>query len=228
VIKRNRSVTAKPSGIKARRRERKREEILKAGLKVFAEKGYKGATMDDIALELEATKGLLYHHFKTKDEILNTILTQNDLIAGIEAAMVAPEGVSPVDAVRAAVRGGLALLESNRQLVRFLHVQALLSTREAELVYTKVLNRLYEAAARWLESFKQSGQVRADVDTRALGRFMVDAISHHFLVREVFGPETTPGYLDGMLDILRQGIQAHPSEEPAAAQPIEKPAAPQT
>ncbi len=56
----------KPSGLWAKRRARKREEIIKAGLKVFAEKGYQGAAMDDIALELEATKGLLYYHFKTK------------------------------------------------------------------------------------------------------------------------------------------------------------------
>ena len=42
--------------IRARRAERKRQEIVRAVLKVFAEKGFAGATMDDIALELEATK----------------------------------------------------------------------------------------------------------------------------------------------------------------------------
>src|SRR5437868_1917750 len=53
------------STVRARRAERTREQILRAGLKVFSEKGFQGATMDDIALELEATKGLIYYHFKT-------------------------------------------------------------------------------------------------------------------------------------------------------------------
>ena len=169
--------------------------------------------MDDIALELEATKGLLYYHFKTKDQILNTILAENDLISGIEAALVVPEGLPLIDAVRLAVRGGLALLDANRELVRFLHVQALLSSKEAEIVYTKVLNRLYEVAARWLENFKRTGQVRPDADTRALGRFMVDAISHHFLVGQIFGLQPEPGYLDGMLDVLRRGIETEQVEK---------------
>ena len=61
---------AQVGGIRARRAERKRNEILQAGLKVFARKGFHAATMDDIALELEATKGLLYYHFRTKDDLL--------------------------------------------------------------------------------------------------------------------------------------------------------------
>src|ERR1043166_6022628 len=69
----------KVTDIRARRAERKREEIVRAGLKVFAAKGFGGATMDDIALELEATKGLLYYHFKTKDDLLREILGRNEL-----------------------------------------------------------------------------------------------------------------------------------------------------
>lgn len=205
-------------GIKAKRRARKREEILKAGLKVFARKGFSAATMDDIATELEATKGLLYYHFKTKEEILTTILAENDLIPGIEAGMVAPPGVPLIEAVGLAVRGALALMDANRELVRFIHVQALLSSREAELVYSKILNRLYEAAARWLESFKQSGQVRADVNTRALGRFLVDAISNHFLQRQIFGSQPEPGYLDGMLEVLRRGVATERDGQASPAQ----------
>ncbi len=196
----------KSLGIRAKRNARQREEILKAGLTVFARKGFRGASMDDIALELEATKGLLYYHFKTKDEILNSILAENELISGIEAGMVAPQGLPLNEAVQLGVRRALALMDANRELVRFIHVQALLSSKEAEMVYTKVLNRLYEAATRWLESFKHAGQIRPDVNTRDLGRFLVDAISNHFLQRQIFGSEPEPGYLDGMLDVLRQGI----------------------
>src|SRR5229473_5501360 len=76
--------TPKISLVRTRRAERTREEILRAGLRVFSEKGFRGATMDDIALELEATKGLLYYHFKTKEEILRAILANNSTVRNIE------------------------------------------------------------------------------------------------------------------------------------------------
>ena len=57
-----------------RRAERTRRRILEAGLDLFSRRGYEGASMDDIALELEATKGLLYHYFRSKQDILAAIL----------------------------------------------------------------------------------------------------------------------------------------------------------
>ena len=77
----------KVTPIRARRAERKRAEILRAGLKVFAEKGFATATMDDIAVELEATKGLVYYHFETKEELLREILEKNELTAGFESIL---------------------------------------------------------------------------------------------------------------------------------------------
>jgi len=77
---------AQVGGIRARRAERKRNEILQAGLKVFARKGFHAATMDDIALELEATKGLLYYHFRTKEELLQAVLSDDALLDAIAVA----------------------------------------------------------------------------------------------------------------------------------------------
>jgi len=196
-----------------------REEILRAGLKVFAEKGYRGATMNDIATELEATKGLLYYHFKTKEEILNAILGENQFIAGIEAGMVAPQGAPLAEALRMSVCGALAVMESNGELVRFLHVQALLSGKEAEFVYTKVLDRLYEGAARWIEAFKATGEVRADLDGRTWGQLLVDFTTSYFLLKQIFGEHAQPPreYVDGVLRILLDGIAADKTKTRLAA-----------
>jgi AcrR family transcriptional regulator len=56
-----------------RRREkarRRREEILRHAAAVFKEKGYRGATLDDISERLLLTKGSLYYYFRNKEEIL--------------------------------------------------------------------------------------------------------------------------------------------------------------
>jgi AcrR family transcriptional regulator len=49
---------------------RKREAFLKTGSWFFNRKGYKGTSLDEIALQLEVTKGAFYYHIKDKEDLL--------------------------------------------------------------------------------------------------------------------------------------------------------------
>lgn len=51
----------------------KRRRILEAAVKTFAEKGFHGTRVADIAKEADIAYGLIYHYFKNKEEILNSI-----------------------------------------------------------------------------------------------------------------------------------------------------------
>jgi AcrR family transcriptional regulator len=194
--------------LRARRAEKKREEILRAGLKVFAEKGFAGATMDDIALELEATKGLLYYHFKTKEELLQAILRAEPLTEGLERLFSGLAGLGLREALSTLAFHFAALLDEHRELVRFLHVQALLSRAEAEVVYTSVLERLYREGEKLLRRFQQAGEVRREVDCAVLARAVADLLIAHVIQGEIFGPQhrTGPGYLEQVVDVLVQGV----------------------
>jgi len=66
--------------------------------------------MDDIALELEATKGLLYYHFKTKEEILSAILKNSPVIAALESTLRRLDNAPFLEGVRTAVHGALTVL----------------------------------------------------------------------------------------------------------------------
>jgi AcrR family transcriptional regulator len=204
----NVKVVPRGSGIRERRAERTRDEILRAGLKVFADKGFRAATMDDIALELDATKGLLYYHFKTKDEILKAVLASNSLIQGVEGIFAALTTMPARQAIGVAVKGALKLMASNRELVRFLHVSALLRGAEAEVVYTEVHARLYSGVAQVMEHFKRSGEIRGDVSADYLARILVDLVISHFTLGEMFGEHRRPGpdFLEQSIGILLDGI----------------------
>ncbi|MEK7348506.1 MAG: TetR/AcrR family transcriptional regulator [Candidatus Eisenbacteria bacterium] len=52
------------------KRERRREEILRAALRAFREHGYHQTTLDDIAVRLDVRKSALYHYFPDKESIL--------------------------------------------------------------------------------------------------------------------------------------------------------------
>ncbi len=52
-----------------------RREILRTAARLFQERGYDGASMQDIASALDLSKAALYHHFESKDEILFEIMS---------------------------------------------------------------------------------------------------------------------------------------------------------
>lgn len=51
-----------------------KKRIMEAALELFAQKGYLGTSMSDIAKQLGITKAALYKHYKGKQEILNLII----------------------------------------------------------------------------------------------------------------------------------------------------------
>lgn len=67
---------------------KKKEDILHSAISIFAEKGYHGTTMEDVAAKLYMTTGTIYYYFKDKQELLfeSQLLIVNkslDMIRGI-------------------------------------------------------------------------------------------------------------------------------------------------
>lgn len=60
---------------RAQNRLNTQERILKAAIKVFAETGYSGASMDVIAAEAGLTKPTLYNHFPSKEALFEAMMT---------------------------------------------------------------------------------------------------------------------------------------------------------
>src|SRR5690554_3275294 len=54
--------------------EQRRSEILEAALKVFARRGLAGTRVGDIAVAAGLSHGLIYHYFRSKDEIFTELV----------------------------------------------------------------------------------------------------------------------------------------------------------
>jgi AcrR family transcriptional regulator len=58
------------------RREKTKAAIVKAARRIFGERGFAAATMDDIAAGARVAKGAVYHHFRTKEELFGAVFDQ--------------------------------------------------------------------------------------------------------------------------------------------------------
>ena len=54
----------------------KRAEIMDAAVGIFAKKGYRDTTLDEIAISSEFGKGTIYNYFKSKEEIYSAIIEE--------------------------------------------------------------------------------------------------------------------------------------------------------
>ena len=57
-------------------RRQARDELLSAALRVFARRGYRDAGVDEIAAEAGYSKGALYWHFSSKEELLTALIDE--------------------------------------------------------------------------------------------------------------------------------------------------------
>lgn len=89
-----------------------KERIMETALELFAEKGYLGTSMNDIAKQLGFTKAALYKHYASKQEILDRIVErmnemdcvrakQFEMPEGNLAEIVAAYQETPIEKVRA-------------------------------------------------------------------------------------------------------------------------------
>jgi TetR/AcrR family fatty acid metabolism transcriptional regulator len=73
----------------------KRRLILDAAVRVFARRGFNGCRVSDIADEAGVAYGLVYHYFRSKDEVLDTLFLERwnvmlDVIRELDGRDVAP------------------------------------------------------------------------------------------------------------------------------------------
>src|SRR5580698_1214518 len=99
-------------------RQEPRQEILRTAARLFQQQGYDATSMNDVAAALKLSKGGLYHHFQSKDEILFNLMDH--------AMEITQERV--INPVRAITDPEEAL----RTLIR-LHIEVVLSLRDREI-----------------------------------------------------------------------------------------------
>ncbi|MBF6382647.1 TetR/AcrR family transcriptional regulator [Nocardia farcinica] len=92
-----------------------RKVILDSALRNMTERGYHGTSMRDIARDADITVASIYHHFKSKQEILQDIMIRalHDAIAMTRNALLRA-GATPADQLRAIMRAWI-MFHTTRQ-----------------------------------------------------------------------------------------------------------------
>lgn len=96
-------------------KDERREQILSGALKVFAMRGFSATRIQDIAKESGISHGLIYHYFKSKEDIFFELVARAVHGAAQSLVMVKNMPISPLEKVRQTARYILDAIDQGRE-----------------------------------------------------------------------------------------------------------------
>lgn len=144
--------------LQARARER-RERILDAALEVFTRRGYREATMDEVAEAAATSKGGVYFHFPGKEQLFLALLERSaDLLLQRTADALA-QVADPAAKLDTALAVVLRLFSTHRALARLFLVEALAAGPAIQRALVDIRRRFAALIARELAAARDAGVI---------------------------------------------------------------------
>ena len=142
----------------------KRKLILDAAIRVFADHGYHGSRVSDIAEDAGVAHGLLYHYFSSKEEVLQTIFVENwgQLIARFRAV---EESDEPAEKKLEGIAKILLRTWRNDPALVTVMVRDVARSEQLQGQVVEV-REAFSILHRVIEQGQVSGEFRRDVDPR--------------------------------------------------------------
>ena len=154
----------------------KREAILRAGVKVFAEKGYFNSKVADVARAAGIADGTVYLYFKNKDDILRSIFDQamEEFIA--EGKRELAKFDSPVDRLKKVAQLHLKRLGDDRDLAIVFQVELRGSTKFMQEFSAAGFHQYLEVIQKTMEDGQKIGVFRNDVKAVVCAKVLYGAL----------------------------------------------------
>lgn len=157
-----------------------RDAIVDAAYQEIYRHGFQAASLNNILAKTRLTKGALYHHFPTKNDLAYAVIDEV-IREGFEVRFFAPlrDAEDPIEALLDAIRrkAESATLETVKHGCALNNLMQEMSPLDSE--FKKRLNTILKT---WqdtvMEALKRSqkqGQIRKDIDCRAAALFIVSA-----------------------------------------------------
>jgi AcrR family transcriptional regulator len=182
----------------------RRKQLFEVALRLFAERGYRATTMDDVAEAAGVTKPLVYQHFSSKRALYLELVDSvaQELLDAISRATSAAEG--PRQQVERGFAAYFELVVSHEDAFRLLYGR----TESDDPELGQALRRVEDTIAEAIEPLITAG---LDPDHRRFLAYavvgMAEGASRHWIAtRTATGPTSAP--VDGSHSVEAQRLAA--------------------
>jgi len=155
----------------------RQNELLQIAADLFADRGYNATTVRDIADEAGILSGSLYHHFDSKESMIDAILSSfiEQTLDRYEA--VVGEGKGPTATYEGLVRASLDAMVDSRSAILIYQNEARFLAVQPRFAYLLDAHRRFERIwADVLEEGIAAGEFRDSIDPKLVYRLIRDTI----------------------------------------------------
>jgi AcrR family transcriptional regulator len=201
-----------------RRRQQTREYLLKAATKVFSERGFHGASIDEVASAAGFTKGAVYSNFKNKEDLFLAVLDEQQAkeMAALRATLDASE-VPPEERLYEFV----SLVQSQSEELggdfRTMYLELCLYALRNPEVRSKLVafnERIVDSVARIIEEERRRRKI-ADVEPpEDLARLVTALFRGIELMRLLDESSASEGFFESVMSFVARGLV--PPQDPAS------------
>jgi AcrR family transcriptional regulator len=188
----------------------RREHLVRLAAELFAEKGFQATTVRNIADEAGILSGSLYHHFDSKESIVDEILAGFFQEIMSEYQRIIDEGKDPRETIAGLVRIAFGTLEPHR---------AAITVMQNDWNYLKGMERFTyltksedEVEKMWVSTIKagqEDGLFRSDIDPKLTYRMIRDTVWVAVRWFKPGGRLNSQGLAEHYLKVMFDGINTH-------------------
>jgi len=179
--------------------------ILEIAVDAFNEFGYDATSMGVLASRLALSKSAIYHHFASKEELLELAL--DEALDALEGVLLEPESHTgrAIDRLAHVLRGAVEVLAANLPFVTLLlRVRGNTAVERAALERRRAFDR---AVSGLVVEARNEGSLRSDIDPRIVTRLLFGMVNS---IVEWYRPEGAedPAHLaDDVLAVALDGLR---------------------
>lgn len=190
-----------------------RTQIINGAARVFEAHGYGDASLADVAAEAGVTKGALYFHFKTKEDLAQTLIAEQHKLVSASALTIMEKDFSSLEKLILVSR------DFGRQLVAEPIVRAGIKLTLDAPAFGQVVTQPYldwmDTVAHLIRLAQDAGEVRPELDASAFGRFFPAAFTGVQMVSNILtGRQDVEERIQQIWTFLLPALLARPEDTP--------------
>lgn len=186
----------------------KKNNLLEAATIIFAEKGYKNASVDEIVEKAKTAKGTFYYHFKSKEDLfLSLIDTGIDKLSD-KMMIEADKYHNPIQKVEAVIASQYKFFTTNQDICQMLLSEIWHTESRWKQVYVEKRNKYIKAMEQSIKAGQENNLFDSKIDAKIAAIAIFGLVATSALDHATADKKITSGTIKMITKIATNGLLA--------------------
>ena len=190
----------------------KQIEILQVAEQLFAEEGFDGTSVRDIAKKANINVAMISYYFGSKEKLLEALVLYRISSMRLHLENLYQENISPIEKIEKLIVYYIERVNKNRCMYQILHFELSNKKREINLeAFTKVKNQNLKFLEGIIKEGQEQGMFQSDVNVTLLPTIIIGSFIHFQMnkvyYKEILGLQTEEDFENYVLNDLTAHIQ---------------------